>query len=252
MGLAAFQRCADLHQKGGAVGLHKGVLPLLRGQGGVEVLQLLGGDEGHMGGVQGQLLQLREHGVQVHLGGAYSGHDGAHHGLEVVLGAVLLPDDLFPVPLIHIGRVEVVQLLVPANGVHVAVQALSYMEVIVLQGLALPFGQRLHHLGLDGPVLEVEGDLALYAAQVIVQAGGSLQHQRGGDPGQVQSGAQRVCKQPLYRANGPLGIIQVQRRAVALRDDDLAHGDSPSYMAAGIPGRSYHRIVELWHIFSGL
>ena len=27
--------------------------------------------------------------------------------------------------------------------------------------------------------------------------------------------------------NGPLGIIQVQRRAVALRDDDLAHGDSP-------------------------
>ena len=51
MGLTALQRSADLHQEGGAVLLHKGVLTLLRGQVRVLVLQLLRGDEGDVGAV---------------------------------------------------------------------------------------------------------------------------------------------------------------------------------------------------------
>ena len=41
MGLAAAQGCTDLHQEGGAVLLDKGIFPLLRGQIGVLILQLL-------------------------------------------------------------------------------------------------------------------------------------------------------------------------------------------------------------------
>ena len=227
VGLAAAQRPADLHQEGGAVLLDKGVLALLGGQGGVEVFQLLAGDEGDAGAVEGQLFQLGEHGVQVHLGGAHRRHDAPHHAFQVVEVAVLLTDDLFPVPLVHIDRVEVVQLLVPADGVHVAVQALAHMEVVVLQSLALPLGQGLDHLGGDAGVLDVEGDLALHAVQVVVQAGGGLHEQGGRDAAQVQRRAQGVGKQPLDRADGPLGVVQVQGGRVARRQDDLAHNTFP-------------------------
>ena len=48
VGLSALQGSTDLHWEGGAVLLYKGVLALLRGQVRV-VLQLLGGDKGHVG-----------------------------------------------------------------------------------------------------------------------------------------------------------------------------------------------------------
>ena len=136
-------------------------------------------------------------------------------------------DDLFPVPLIHIDGVEVVQLLVAADGVHVAVQALAHPEAVVLQGLALPLGQRLHHLCFGAAVLDVEGDLPLDAVQVVVQAGGRLQKQRRGHAVEVQRGAERVCEQPLHRADGALGVVQVQRGRIVCRNDGFTHGSLP-------------------------
>ena len=56
VGLAALQRGTDLHQKGGAVLLHEGILALLRGQVRVPIFQFLGGDKGHVRGVQGASL----------------------------------------------------------------------------------------------------------------------------------------------------------------------------------------------------
>ena len=173
--------------------------------------------------------------MQVHLGGADSRHDGAHHVLQVGLAAVLLADDLLPVPLVHIDGVEVVQLLVPADGVHVAVQTLAHAEIVVLQRLPLPFCQRLHHLCLGATVLDVKGHLALHAVQVVVQAGGSLQKQRCGHAVQVQRGAQGISEQPLHRADGALGVVQIQRGCVVCRDDDLAHNVYPSFCVVCAP-----------------
>ena len=178
VGLAALEGSADLHQEGGAVLLDDGILPLLRGQAGVLILQLLGGDEGDVGGVERQILQLGEHGVQVHLGGTDRRHDGAHDVLQIHLVPVFLTDDLLPVPLVHIDGVEVVHVLVAADRVHVAVEALAHAEAVVLQGLALPLGQRLNDLHLDAAVLGVEGDLPLDAVQIVVQAGRSLDKER--------------------------------------------------------------------------
>ena len=50
VGLAGLQPAADLHDEGGAVLFEEGVLPVGGvGQVGVHVLQLLGGDGGHVG-----------------------------------------------------------------------------------------------------------------------------------------------------------------------------------------------------------
>ena len=242
MGLAALQRGTDLHQEGGAVLLHEGILALLRGQVRVLVLQLLGGDEDHVGGVQGQVLQLREHGVQVHLSGADGRHDGAHHALQVGLIAVLLPDDLFPVPLVHIDGVEVVQVLVPADGVHITVQALAHPEAVILEGLALPLCQRLDHLCFNAAVFHIEGDFPLDAVQVVVQAGRGLHKERCGHAVEIQRGAQGVGKQPLHRANGALGVVQVQRGRVVCRNDRFAHKEPPLFALPAAecrPGSSF-------------
>ena len=58
--------------------LHKGVLPLLGGLAGEQVLQLLGGNEGNVVRHQGQNIQLREHGAQEGLGLTQGVDDGPH------------------------------------------------------------------------------------------------------------------------------------------------------------------------------
>ena len=54
----------------------------------------------------------------------------------------------------------------------------AHAEAVVLQGFALPLGQRLDDLHLDAAVLGVEGDLPLDAVQIVVQAGRSLDEER--------------------------------------------------------------------------
>ena len=237
VGLAALEGSADLHQEGGAVLLDDGILPLLRGQAGILILQLLGGDEGDVGGVERQILQLGEHGVQVHLGGTDRRHDGAHDILQIRLVPVFLTDDLLPVPLVHIDGVEVVHILVAADRVHVAVEALAHAEAVVLQGLALPLGQRLDDLHLDAAVLGVEGDLPFDAVQIVVQAGRSLDEERRRHAVEVQRGAQGVGEQPLHGADGALGVVQVQRGRVVFRNDDLAHSRLPLSCCPAPPNR---------------
>ena len=197
VGLAGAQLAADAGEEGDGVLLHKGVLPLLGGHSGVEVLQLLGGDEGHLGGQLRQYAQLGEDGAQEVLGVGQSPHNGLHGGMEVTQVPVLLSDDLFPVPLVHIGGVEVVQVLVPADGVHVGVEALAHLELVALQSQALPLGQGVDHLGGAFHAVDVEGHGALHAVQVVVEAGGGGHKQGGGHPVQTQGAGQLVLKQAV-------------------------------------------------------
>ena len=90
-------------------------------------------------------------------------------------------------------------------------------------------------LYLGAAVLDVKGNLALHAVQIVVQAGGSLQKQRCGHAVQVERGAQGIGKQPLHRADGALRVVQVQRGFVVCRDDDLAHNVYPSFCVVCAP-----------------
>ena len=92
---------------------------------------------------------------------------------------------------------EIVQFLVPADGVHVGVQPLPHRELVAVEGQALPLGQGVDHLGVPPRVGHVEGHRALHAVEVVVQAGGRLHKQGGGHPAQVERTAQIVLKQAL-------------------------------------------------------
>ena len=59
----------------------------------------------------------------------------------------------FPVPLIHVDGMQIVQLFVRADGVHIGVNAVTSFNFVVGQGEAFPFGQGMHDFGFS--VLQV-------------------------------------------------------------------------------------------------
>ena len=226
VGLAgALQRAADLHEEHGVVFPADGVLPLFGGQVGPAVLQLLGGYEVHLPiqlGVQGG-----EGDLQGVVGLTDGGYDGAHRLAEIILRPILPADDLLPVPLVHVDGVGVVHLLVPADGVHIGEQALAHVEAIPLQGQALPLGQGMHHLAVDAHVGNIEGDRALHAVQIIVQAGILIHKEGGGYPAQIQRLAQVDLEIALDELDGTLHLIGVQRRLISCGNVNLAHASAP-------------------------
>ena len=220
-----FQGLANLHEE------HSPVLPAdlglpFRGlQVGIAVLQLLGGDEIHVPvgpEVQGGEV-VPQDGGRV----AQGPHDVPHRVLEVLESPVLGGDVLFPVPLVHVDGVEVVHDLVPADGVHVREEAHAHGELISLQGQALPLGQGVDHLPLGPHVGDVEGDGALHAVQVVVQARAPVHEQRGGDPVQVQPEGEVALEVLVDELNGPLELVVGQGHFVAAGDGELAHVIKP-------------------------
>ena len=65
---------------------------------------------------------------------------------------------------------EIVQLLIPADGIHVSDKALPGAEAVLAQGITLPFGKAVHHLGVLVEAGNIKGNRALNAVQIIVEA----------------------------------------------------------------------------------
>ena len=115
--------------------------------------------------------------------------DALHHILKMSQRALLACYHRLPVPLVHIERVEVIQLLVCTNGVHVGIDTVARLNVIFGQGQAFPFCQRVYHLCLCiAQILYGERHGALHAVEVIVYAE-TFQHKQGScDAAQPQFG----------------------------------------------------------------
>src|SRR5699024_755535 len=77
----------------------------------------------------------------------------------------------------------------------------------------------------------------LHAVEVIVKAGISIHKQRSGYPAEIQRQFQVLLEAALDKFNGPLHIVAIQRRPVALGNDALVHGVASSlvwYLVASI------------------
>ena len=216
---------ADAHQKRDRVFPDKGVFPLLGGKIRIEVQQLLGGEEGHLVGELG--AQARVAAVDQQRRIADAAHDVAHRILQEAQGAHLPGDDAFPVPLVHVDGVQVIQLLVAPDGVHVGVDPLAGMKIVAIEGHALPFGQRMHHLRLHARCRDIEGDRTFHAVEVVIEAGGRVYKQRCGHALEVQGLGQMVLKGALDQADGRLRFIQGQGRFITGGDDGMVHGNRP-------------------------
>ncbi len=162
MGLSGAELAADLHDAGGLVFLHIGPLPLgAGGQIGVHVFQSLGGDEGNLSVQFG--AQLREPDMEPVVGIADGPDDGPDDELQIFGIPVFPGNHLFPVPLVNIDGVYIVQVFIPADGVHIGVQAVADGEVVPLQRQPLPLCQGMDNLGIGAHGGDVEGHGTLVA-----------------------------------------------------------------------------------------
>ena len=234
MRLAGLQLAADLHEEDRVMLAHDGVFALLGGLVGVAVLQLLRGDEIHV--ALELRVQAREGDAQRVVRLADRADDVAHGALEIVHGAVFTGDDLFPVPLVDVDGVEVVDLLVAADGIHVGEKSLAGVELIALERQALPLRQRMDDLRVYTDIRNVEAHRTLVPIQIIIQAG-ILLHKKGrGHSAQIQRIAQIGLKVTFDKFDGALHFIRGQRRAISLRDHELAHKN-------GLLSEKYAKII---------
>ena len=95
-----------------------------------------------------ELNLLRQEGLQLRIGltrqvlrTSNGGIDALYHVLQERQRTILLADDGLPVPLVDIQRVQIVQLLIGADGVHVGIDAVARLYLILGQRQTLPFGQ---------------------------------------------------------------------------------------------------------------
>ncbi len=118
---------------------------------------------------------------------------------------------------------EVVHLLVAADGVHIGEQTLAGLEVVALQRQTLPLGQRMHHLSLCAHIGDIKGHGALHAVEVIVQTRILIHKQGSGNAPQIQRLPQIHLEIALDELDCALHLIGRQRRFVPSRDRHFAH-----------------------------
>ena len=138
------------------------------GEGAADAAKFLGVHKGDLAGQRGR--DVWEGAVRHGLGGQQGAVDAADDVVKEVHRAILRADSSLPVPLIDVERVDVIQLLVGADSVHVRVEPLAGRDAVGGQLHALPFGQRVHHLGTSvAHVFDGERYGALHAVEVVVQ-----------------------------------------------------------------------------------
>ena len=86
-------------------------------------------------------LDLRIHFAHHVFCASHGGVDACHDLLQEVHGALLGGDGAFPVPLVHVERVQVAQLLVGTDGVHVGIDAIARSYAVFRQGQTFPLRQ---------------------------------------------------------------------------------------------------------------
>ena len=97
--------------------------------------------------------------------------DRFYNLLQILNVALLGKDDTFPVPLVNIDGVDVVQFFVCAYGIHVGIDAIAGFYALGGKRQPFPFSQRVYDLSFF--VLKVfngEGYCPLNAVKVIVDA----------------------------------------------------------------------------------
>ena len=113
---------------------------------------------------------------------------------------------------------DVVGIVIAADGVHIGVDALAGVVAVTVECHALPLGKGLHDLGfLVADLLDGEFHLALHAVQIVVDAAALLHDKRCGHTVKGQCEAQRLLEQILDILDRVLGFAQCQRGRIILR-----------------------------------
>ena len=169
-------------------------------------------------------LQLRISLTRQILGAQNGGVDALYHVLEMTHCALLIGYHRFPVPLVHVERVQIVQFFIGAYSVHVGIDAVARFNLVFSQREPLPLGQRVHHFGFGvAQVEDGERHGALGAVQVVVDAQSFEHKERCSNPLQPQFGREVLLKEVLDQLDAMFGLTAVKYTLVFFIDDKFTH-----------------------------
>ena len=222
MWLAVAELAADADDEHRTLLTHDGIFALFGRERGVKLTQHFGMNKGDFG--RQLRLELRKSLAHQIFGALHGGIDGADHLFEELDGAIFGTNHALPVPLIDVEGMDVAQLLVGADGVHVSVDAVAGLHVILGKGQALPLGQRVHHFGACvAEVFDREIHSAFFTAEVVIDAQTAQHKQRGGDATEAQCRGKIVGKKLFDNFNALLRGVHVEQRAIVVKGNEIAH-----------------------------
>ena len=234
MRLAGAEFSADALNEDGSMLLGEGIFSLLGRQIGIEILQLLRGDEGHMAVQKRRIAELGILAAHGQLRIIDAGNDARNSLMERECGTRFRRDDLFPIPLIDVYGMQVIQLFIAPDGVHIRIDALAGMDIIAIECHALPFGEGMDDLRLSICVGDIEANGTLDAVEVVIQTGGRLHEQRRRHAAKIQLAGERILKYALDEADGALRFVKRKMRRIARGDKRLTHGKSLFSLKYGV------------------
>ena len=201
------QLVADADDERGAVFLEGAVFSFARFQVGILLSEVFGVDEGDF--VRQERFEVGVFFMDGGFGGFDSAVDGADDLFEEVEVAILSVNDPFPVPLIDVDGMDVVErFLVGADGGHVGVESFAVAEAVVGQDHAFPFGQGEDDLGVGGVLFDLEGYFSFDAVEIVVDSGAFADEQGGGDALEVESVGKIILEEVLNELYGFFGFSE--------------------------------------------
>ena len=155
--------------------------PLLGTQIRVQLLQFFGMDEENI--IRQDRLYLRKFHENLVLGHFYRLIYPPHGGFQERNIPVFPVDDLFPVPLVHINGVNVIEVFVRPEGVHIGVYSPARADTHFGEFQPFPLRKRMHDLGpAVRQRLYRERHRTFHTVQVIVYAGARQDNHRRSHP----------------------------------------------------------------------
>ena len=128
-----------------------------------------------------------------------------HRSLQICQIAVLSAYGLLPVPLVHIERVQIVQVFGGANGVHIGVESVARRYIVGSEFHSFPLCKRMYHFGASRVhTVYCERHGMLHAIEVVVDARSTQHKQRCCNAAQTQGCRQLGLKCLLNGLNGTL------------------------------------------------
>lgn len=113
---------------------------------------------------------------------------------------------------------EIIKLLVGTDGVHIGVDAVTWLHLIVGQRQTLPFCQRVHHFRLRiAQIFNGERHGTFRTAQIVVDTQSSEHKKRTGHAAQLQSRSQIFLKEIFDNLDALLCFIFIKQRLICFR-----------------------------------
>ena len=98
--------------------------------------------------------------------------NGRNRFFQIFFGSLFLCDNFFPVPLVNINGMKVIEVFVSSDGVHIGVDAVSRLDSVFAECHSLPLCKGLYDFHFQFVnILKCKAYSSFRAVQVVVETG---------------------------------------------------------------------------------